>query len=115
MYKGKKDAHLTIRVPMELCFAITNDSGEWIEVMVPPSDFVTNKSWASFLVRPNQVFWDDECNNRIEGILKNASIKCCEHFNDENGIRRIVPGTEFNLDPFDVMKYIERYIYLRYK
>lgn len=117
MYRGQKDAHISIRVPMELCYLIENDSGEWIEIMVPPLDFMTSpdKPWESFLVRPNQIFWFDAYNNKIEGMLQGTAIKCCQHFTDEIGRRRIVSGTEHSLDPYEIIRNIENYNYWQNK
>lgn len=116
MYKGTRDAHLTIKVPMELCYATEFSSDTWIEIMIPPRDFKTSKElWESFVVKPEQVCWLDESNNLIEGINAHTAITCCQHYNDNDGKRRTVAGSENTKDPYDIIRQIEWYIYEKNK
>ncbi len=110
MYAGKRDAHLTIKVPMSLCFLITINNMDWIEIMVPPSlkENMT-KPWLSMVVQPKQVFWLDDTFNLIENINANTCIKLCEHYTDEMGYRRIVPGTELFVNPQNIITNFENY------
>ena len=116
MYRGKRDAYVSIKVPMELCFETEFPSGIWIEIMIPPLDFKTNtEPWNSFVVKPEQVFWLDESNNLIEGLNAHARIRCCKHYNDENGRRRTIPNTDITLDQYDIVRLIEHYVYEKNK
>ena len=112
MYKGKRDAHILIKVPQSLCFEIKNASGIWVEVYVPP--FNVNRpmsEWKSFVVIPEQVYWYDNTYNIIEDINAHTRIRCCSHYTDNNGLRRIIPDTDLELDPYEIIQHIEHYVY----
>ena len=58
MYKGKRDDHLTIRVPQRLCYLYESKSGEeFVEIRLPNGN---DDTWYSFMVKPAQVFYDYE-------------------------------------------------------
>lgn len=110
MYVGKRDAHLTIKVPMDLCFRIEMSGVEWIEVMVPPSrPEYRNKPWLSMVVRPRQVFWLDDKFNIIEGVNAHTRIRLCEHYTDHDGFRRIREGTDVFVDPQNIINNFDEY------
>lgn len=110
MYIGKRDAHLTVKVPMSLCFLVEMSGMEWVEVMIPPSRPENRqKPWLSMVVRPNQVFWLDDKFNIIENINAHTQIKLCEHYTDNQGYRRIVPGNEIFVDPQNIIDNFNEY------
>lgn len=112
MYKGKRDAHIAIKVPQSLCFEVTNSSGVWIAVYVPP--FNVNRpmsEWKAFIVTPDQVYWYDSVYNVIENINNHTRIRCCLHYQDDKGLYKPVPDTDLELDPYEIIQHIEHYVY----
>lgn len=109
MYVGKRDAHLTIKVPMELCFETKFSGATWIEVLVPQDTDPKMDPWMSFVVKPQQVFWLTRGYNVIEEINKDTKIRCIKHYTDEFGNRRHIPETEVMLDPYDIMKAMDTF------
>lgn len=113
MYIGKRDAHMSINVPNELCFEVEYASGTWIEVMVPDREQRIPSLWESFIVKPEQVCFLDSNTNVIENINAHTAIKCGKHFEDKNGKRKIIPGTERMLDPYEIRQRIDFYVYMQ--
>lgn len=113
MYKGKRDAHMTIEVPMELCYEVKHNGTTWIEVFIPDKKENLPGVWSSFIVKPEQVCFLDDKTNIIENINRGTGIKCAKHFADKDGKRKIVPGTEEFLDPMEIKQRIDFYVYLQ--
>ena len=102
MYKGRRDDHLTIRVPQRLCFVYESKSGtEFVEICLPGSN---KKEWRSFMVSPSQVCYDydnPDLYNIVEGINRNTKIVVSTKVvNKENRI--IVPNTTIKYDPITI-------------
>lgn len=113
MYKGKRDAHVSIRVPMELCYLVQTMSGPFVEILVPPYNHNSKpiNEWASFMVMEEQVCFMDEHYNKIEQVNAYTAIRLCQHYNDANGVRRAIPDTNVYLNPHEIMCNMEHYIY----
>mgnify|MGYP007070201998 FL=1 len=107
MYKGKRDDHITLRVPQDICFEfMSSKTGLWIEVVIAQNP---NGTWDSFMVRSKQVCFDHlnpDKYNIIEEINRYTDIMVCTKQTDPTAIdgRRIVPNTERYFDPFDLFK-----------
>ena len=105
MYRGKRDDHLTIRVPQANCFEYDASSGEtFIEVMLPG---YRPDAWFSFMVKPDQVFYDGndpEHYNIIEGINRNTQILVSRK-RIADGRRVTIDGSTRRYDPKDLQSF----------
>lgn len=112
MYKGTRDAYIRFEIPNTLCFSrILSGQIEWIEIFVPPSTDYSKPTelWKSFMVQPCQVFWKNDYLNIVDGINARAKISICQHEEDINGYRKIVPNTIDLFDPHDIIRNIDNY------
>lgn len=106
MYKGKRDSYLRIKVPQQNCFAITLPSGEWIEIILPDTINIANQTWESFVVKPEQVFYDLEnpdTFNIVDKINANTKIRICTKIGTIQD-RKIIPGSDYIVDPKDLIE-----------
>lgn len=110
MYKGKRDSYLRIKVPQQNCFAVTLSSGEWIEIILPNKIDTVNQTWESFMVKPEQVFYDLEnpdVFNIIDKINANTKIRICAKTGTIQD-RKIISGSDYIVDPKDIIKLFDK-------
>ena len=100
MYKGTRDDYLRVRVPQRLCELVDLPSGRWVEIKLPGTSLKPD-SWYSWMVQPDQVFWDrsDPNNYNIIDRLNDAAKIRINMKRIENGRRVIVAGTESVMTP----------------
>ena len=111
MYKGKRDSYLRVRVLQKCCFAVTLTSGEWVEVIIPGRTNKINSIWESFMVKPEQVFYDLEnpdTFNIIDNINANTKIRICAKTGTINN-RKIISGSDYILDPMQIITIFDSY------
>ena len=111
MYKGKKDIRLRIKIPQKYCYERVMNGGTFVEVRlpmknVPESDY----GWYSFMVAPEQVYYCDDVYNVIDDICAGSAIKLCRHYTDPDGIYHPIASTYVEVDPCDIIKYINETI-----
>ena len=89
MFKGRRDDHITIRVPQELCYKYASKTGQkFIEVRLPGGD---EDAWYSFMVEPAQVFFvhaEPDKYNIIEGINRDTEIVVSQKKISNNSVGR---------------------------
>lgn len=104
MYKGKRDHHLAMRVPQANCFPYTSTSGEeFIEIMLPG---YRPDTWFSFMVKPDQVFYDaddPDAYNIIEGINRHTQILVTQK-RIADGRRATIAETMKRYDPDELQR-----------
>lgn len=103
MYKGRRDDHVSLRIPQQFCYIYEAKSGkEFVEICLPGGN---KKEWRSFMVNPSQVCYDYEnpnLYNIIEGLNRDTKIKISTKIVDENAKRIIVPNTTVEYDPITI-------------
>lgn len=109
MYKGKRDDHLTIRVPQRLCYLYESKSGEeFVEIRLPNGN---DDTWYSFMVKPAQVFYDYEepdFFNVIEGLNRDTKIRISRKIKtDKPPYHAIVPDSEIEYNPSIIKQWYE--------
>ena len=103
MYKGRRDDHITIRVPQAHCEKYNATTGRFIEIKLPG---FTDTEWDSFMVDPKQVCYDHimpDTFNIIEELNRNTKVLVNRKTVDDKGKRTIVPGTDVYYDPTELI------------
>ena len=105
MVKGRRDDHATLRVPQENCFRYTSKmtKEKFIEVKLPG---YTDDTWDSFMVKPDQVFFDHanpNVYNIIEQLNRDTQIQVStkEKANNAEG-RTVVADSDRYFDPLEL-------------
>lgn len=103
MYKGRRDDHMSIRVPQAHCEVYHATTGKFIEVKLPgfgPTE------WYSFMVTPDQVCFDHlnpDMYNIIEGINRNTKVLVNKKGLDGQGRRVMLANTDIYYDPMELL------------
>lgn len=112
MVKGKRDDHTTLRVPQENCFYYTSKTTEeqFIEVKLP--DY-TDDTWDSFMVKPDQVFFDHanpNVYNIIEQLNRDTKILVSTKKKVNNTENRVIIGNSNRyFDPLELKALFKDY------
>lgn len=104
MYKGRRDDHLSLKIPQQFCRIYESKSGkEFVEICLPGSN---KREWRSFMVSPSQVCYDYEnpdLYNIVEGLNRDTKIKISTKVAVDNKANRIiVPNTTVEYDPIAI-------------
>lgn len=108
MYKGKRDAYIRIRVPQRLCDLVELSSGVWVEIKIP-GDTLKPESWYSWMVKPEQVYWDRTAPNEyniIDNLNDNANILIIKKI-IRDGKRIVVNDSRQTMTPTELKKLYE--------
>ena len=107
MYKGKRDDHISIRVPQGNCYEYTSSGGEpYIEIVVPVGGNEPYQ-WSSIMVRPDQVCYDHidpDKYNIIEYLNRSTRLKLAKKQAVQNGRTIISIDT---VTPMQLLAYFE--------
>ena len=112
MVKGSRDDHATLRVPQENCFNYTSKSTkeEFVEVKLPN---YTDEKWDSFMVKPDQVYFDHanpDVYNIIEQLNRDTKILVSTKKKVSNsGDRIIVADSNRYFDPLELIVLFKDY------
>ena len=109
MFKGRRDDHITIRVPQELCYKYASKTGQkFIEIRLPGGD---DDAWYSFMVEPSQVFFDHAAPDKyniIEGINRDTEIVVSQKKASNNSVgRSAVSDSAETYDPLMILHCFE--------
>ena len=112
MYKGRRDDHISIRIPQERCYKYRSSTGQDFIELVLEDNTATNDTWISLMVDPKQVFYDHtnpDKFNIIEGLNRNTNVSISIKSSPLSKSRSIVPNSEIIIDPMGLYVYLKDY------